>query len=278
MTTKQKRQLVEKNNSCISILRQAELLGISRSGIYYQPKANAEEKELMNLIDRIYTDCPFYGSRKIQKELKKYHQIRIGRHRVRRLMRLMGIQAIYPKFKRNFSQADIQHKKYPYLLTGLKIAYPNHVWSADITYVRLEEGFAYLTVIMDWFSRYVLSWRLSNSLEVDFCIEALDEALNQAITEIFNSDQGSQFTTPEFTSRLQAKKIKISMDSRGRYLDNIFTERLWRTVKYENVYLKSYSTIPEAKKGLTDYFQFYNHRRLHEAINYQTPAEIYFNH
>lgn len=278
MTTKQKRQLVEKNNPCISILRQVELLGISRSSIYYQPKANAEEKELMNLIDRIYTDCPFYGSRKIQKELKKNHQIRIGRHRVRRLMRLMSIEAIYPKSKRNFSQADSRHKKYPYLLKGLKIAYPNHVWSSDITYIRLEKGFAYLTVIMDWFSRYVLSWRLSNSLEADFCIQALDEALNQANVEIFNSDQGSQFTTPDFTSLLQTKKIKISMDGRGRCMDNIFTERLWRTVKYENVYLKFYSTIPEAKKGLTDYFQFYNHRRLHEAINYQTPAEIYFNH
>lgn len=278
MTTKQKRQLVEKNNPCISILRQVELLGISRSSIYYQPKANAEEKELMNLIDRIYTDCPFYGSRKIQKELKKNHQIRIGRHRVRRLMRLMSIEAIYPKSKRNFSQADSRHKKYPYLLKGLKIAYPNHVWSSDITYIRLEKGFAYLTVIMDWFSRYVLSWRLSNSLEADFCIQALDEALNQANVEIFNSDQGSQFTTPDFTSLLQTKKIKISMDGRGRCMDNIFTERLWRTIKYENVYLKFYSTIPEAKKGLTDYFQFYNHRRLHEAINYQTPAEIYFNH
>lgn len=278
MTTKQKRQLVEKNNSCISVLRQAELLEISRSSIYYQPKANAEEREMMNLIDRIYTDCPFYGSRKIQKELKKYHQVRIGRHRVRRLMRLMGIEAIYPKSKRNFSQTNSRHKKYPYLLKGLKIAYPNHVWSSDITYIRLEKGFAYLTVIMDWFSRYVLSWRLSNSLEADFCIQALDEALNQANVEIFNSDQGSQFTTPDFTSLLQTKKIKISMDGRGRCMDNIFTERLWRTVKYENVYLKFYSTIPEAKKGLTDYFQFYNHRRLHEAINYQTPAEIYFNH
>lgn len=278
MTTKEKRQLVEKDNSQISVSRQAELLGISRSGIYYQPKANAEERGLMNLIDKIYTDAPFYGSRKIRDGLKKYHQIRIGRHRVRRLMRVMGIEAIYPKSKRNFSQADSRHKKYPYLLKGLKIDYPNQVWSADITYIRLEEGFAYLTAIMDWFSRYVLSWRLSNNLEADFCIEALEEALNQADTEIFNSDQGSQFTAPEFTGRLLSKKIKISMDGRGRYLDNIFTERLWRTVKYENIYLKSYCTMPEAKAGLTDYFRFYNQRRLHQSLNYQTPAEIYFSH
>lgn len=214
MTTKEKRQLVEKDNSQISVSRQAELLGISRSGIYYQPKANAEERGLMNLIDKIYTDAPFYGSRKIRDGLKKYHQIRIGRHRVRRMMRMMGIEAIYPKSKRNFSQSNSRHKKYPYLLKGLKIDYPNQVWSADITYIRLEEGFAYLTAIMDWFSRYVLSWRLSNNLEADFCIEALEEALNQADTEIFNSDQGSQFTAPEFTGRLLSKKIKISMDGR----------------------------------------------------------------
>ena len=227
--------------------RQAELLDISRSGLYYQPRENPRDVALMNLIDEIYTEFPFYGSRRIRKELKIYHQIYICREKTQRLMRLMGLEAIYPKKKTSFSNKE--NKVYPYLLRGLIINHTNQVWSTDITYVKLEHGWAYLIAIMDWYSRYVIDWQLSENLEIEFCLETLSRALNKNRPEIFNSDQDARFTSPQFTNILEEKEIKISMDSRGRYLDNIFNERLWRTVKYENIYLKHYQNIGEARDG-----------------------------
>lgn len=274
MSHKQRKQLIEKDNQNITITRQAELLGISRSNIYYQPKVNLQDIAIMNVIDKIYTDCPFYGSRRIKKELKTYHQIKICREKTQRLMRLMGLEAIYPKRKTTFP--DKEHKIYPYLLRGLIINYPNQVWSTDITYIKLEHGWAYLIAIMDWFSRYVISWRLSDNLEIDFCLECLNDALKKNTPEIFNSDQDSRFTSPQFTDILESKEVKISMDSRGRYLDNIFNERLWRTVKYENIYIKHYQDVKEARNGLADYFDFYNTHRLHSSLDDHTPAQVYF--
>lgn len=195
--------------------------------------------------------------------------------RVSRLMQVMGLEAIYPKPR--LSQSNEQHRKYPYLLKGVKIETPNHVWSTDITYIRLRQGFVYLVAILDWFSRYVLSWKISLTMEVEFCLEALEMALKMDRPVIFNSDQGSQFTSVEFTSRLQAEGIHISMDGRGRVFDNIFVERLWRTVKYEEVYIKSYDNVTECVNGLTAYFRFYNEERFHEALGYQTPKQLYWN-
>ena len=227
----------------------------------------------MRLLDEQYTRTPFYGARKmtVWLQLMKEH---VNIKRVRRLMRTMGLEAIYPK--PNLSRANAQHKKYPYLLRGLPIVRPNQVWGTDITYVRLTEGFVYLVAIMDWFSRYVLSWGVSVTLDVSFCLEALEQALQIAKPEIVNSDQGVQFTCQEFTGRLEAEKIQISMDGRGRALDNVFTERLWRSVKYEEVYLKDYGTVPVAIQNLGGYFGFYNGERLHQALGYKTPAGIYF--
>lgn len=259
----------------ISLNRQTELLDISRSSLYYQPIINKENIQIMNFIDKIYTDLPFYGSRKIRNEIYDRHKLTVNRKRIQRLMRIMGLEAIYPKKK--LSLPDKQHKIYPYLLRSLKINRPNQVWSTDITYIRLDNGFAYLTALMDWFSRYVLNWKLSLNLENDFCVQNLKKALKtNDFPEIHNSDQGSQFTSNDYTDVLKEKEIQISMDGRGRYLDNIFVERLWRTVKYENVYLKSYTDIREAEKGLVEYFDFYNHRRRHYGLNKQTPAQVYF--
>lgn len=229
---------------------------------------------IMNVIDEIYTKYPFYGSRKIRRELEIYHQIKICREKTQRMMRLMGIEAIYPK--KRTSIPDKEHKIYPYLLRGMVINKPNQVWSTDITYVRLEHGWAYLIAIMDWYSRYVLSWRLSPNIEIDFCLECLNDALNKNTPEIFNSDQDARFTSPQFTGLLENKRIKISMDSRGRYLDNIFNERLWRTVKYENIYIKHYRDIAEARDGLTEYFNFYNNKRFHDSLDGLAPAQVYF--
>ena len=228
----------------------------------------------MNLIDEIYTECPFYGSRRIRRDLEIYYYTKICRQKVQRLMRLMGLDAIYPKKRTSFSNQ--QHKIYPYLLRGLTIDHPNHVWSTDITYVRLEQSWAYLIAVMDWYSRYVIAWQLSPNLEIDFCLEALKDALNKNIPEIFNSDQDVRFTSPQFTNILENKDVKISMDGRGRYLDNIFNERLWRTVKYENIYIRHYQNMAEAERGLVDYFNFYNNRRLHNSLDDRTPAQVYF--
>lgn len=229
----------------------------------------------MGLIDRIYTDCPFYGSRRIRYELTQSHHIVIARDHVRRLLRIMGLEAIYPKTKPNTSQANLQHKTYPYLLKGLSIIRPNQVWGTDITYLKLETGWAYLVVVIDWFSRYVISWEVSPSLEIAFCLSVFDRALSIAVPEISNSDQGSHFTSDQFLQPLLDRNVNVSMDGRGRCMDNIFTERLWRTVKYENVYLKSYRTIAEANTGLTEYFQFYNTKRPHQSLEYRTPEAVY---
>lgn len=254
--------------------RQAQLLELSRSCLYYRPRENQADARIMNLIDKIYTNLPFYGSRRIRKELKIYHQINICREHAQRLMRLMGLEAIYPK--RKTSIPNQENKIYPYLLRGLSISHPNQVWSTDITYVKLEHGWAYLIAIMDWYSRYVIDWQLSENLEIEFCLETLNRALNKKRPEIFNSDQDARFTSPQFTGILEEKQIKISMDSRGRYLDNIFNERLWRTVKYENIYLKHYQSIGEAREGLTEYFDFFNNKRFHSSLNDLTPAQVYF--
>lgn len=268
--------LIDRSFPKISISRQAELLGISRASLYYSPRRDPEEVRITKAIDEMYTKYPFYGSRRMKGALADDYAIKIGRHQTRRLMRLMGLEAIYPRKKPQTSISEPAHRKYPYLLRGLPIVCPNQVWGTDITYLRLEEGWAYLVAIIDWYSRYVVSWNISPTLESDFCIKALNTALQKESPEIFNSDQGVQFTSKDFTEILSAHEIKISMDGRGRCMDNIFTERLWRTVKYENVYLKSYRNIAEAKDGLSEYFQFYNHKRRHQSLNYQTPADVYF--
>ena len=226
----------------------------------------------MNLLDEQYTRTPFYGVPKMTVWLHNqgYH---VNHKRVERLMKLMCLQAIFPK--QNISQKHPGHRIYPYLLRDVKILYPDHVWSTDITYIRLKGGFLYLVAVIDWFSRYVLSWRLSNTLDVYFCIEALEEALTYGTPKIFNTDQGSQFTSDKFTGILQKHQVEISMDGRGRALDNIFVERLWRTVKYENVYLYDYQTPLEAYRGLDQYFKFYNEERIHQSLDYLTPAKVY---
>lgn len=258
----------------LSLSRQAELLGISRGSLYYTPREREEDKGHMDMIDAIYTDIPVYGSRRIRNELRDRFNERVGRERVQRLMRLMGIEAIYPK--PNTSIASPEHKKYPYLLSGIRASFPNHIWGTDITYVKLETGWCYLTAILDWFSRYVLAWELSPAMETGFCVIALNQAFEIAIPEIHNSDQGTQFTSSEYTGLLEKRGVKISMDGRGRCMDNIFTERLWRTVKRENVYLQSYRDIPEARAGLSEYFTFYNKKRRHQSLDYRTPYEVYF--
>lgn len=257
----------------LSIRRQCELLGLNRSTLYYRGVGETEENlHLMRLIDEQYQRRPFYGSPRITKWLQSNDHI-VNRKRVQRLMRKMGLAAICPKPR--LSKGGPQHKIYPYLLRNLTIERPNQVWATDITYVRMTQGFMYLAAIMDWYSRFVLSWRLSNSLEGSFCVEALEEALSWQRPEIFNSDQGVQFTSDAFTKVLQVAGVAISMDGRGRVFDNIFVERLWRTVKYEDIYLKDYETVPELRRGLGDYFEFYCYERLHQSLGYRTPWDVY---
>lgn len=227
----------------------------------------------MELVDKQYTKKPFYGSRRMSDHLRLLGY-RVNRKRIRRLMRRMGLQAIYPKPR--LSKKDQAHKIYPYLLRNVNITQVNQVWSADITYIPMPHGFMYLVAIIDWYSRYVLSWRLSNTLDVDFCLEALEDALSYGTPEIFNTDQGSQFTSLAFTGRLNDARIRISMDGRGRALDNVFVERLWCSVKYEDIYLKSYQTVSELSLGLGQYFNFYNDERPHQGLNGYTPAMIHF--
>lgn len=266
---------MEPENEQINIKRQCELLGLVRSMWYYQPKPeDPEDLRLMNLMDEQYLKTPIYGVLKMREWLKREHQIIVNPKRVRRFLRKMGLMAVYPK--RNLSKPAPGHKIYPYLLKGLKITRPNQVWSADITYIRLAGGFVYLVAIIDWHSRYVLAWNLSVTLDSAFCLEALDEAIRlYGRPDIFNSDQGCQFTSIEHTNRLKAEGIQISMDGRGRALDNIFIERLWRSVKYEDIYLHEYATVPEVVLGLRKYFLFYNTERQHQSLNYQTPQEVY---
>lgn len=258
----------------VSVASQADLLGISRASVYYQPQPISEaDSALLNEIDRIYTACPFYGVRRITAQSKRDGLV-ANHKRVHRLMQVLGIEAVYPK--PNLSKNSQVHPVYPYLLKGLVIDHPNQVWGTDITYIRLQQGFVYLVAFLDWFSRYVVSWALSTTMEAAFCIGAAKEALAIAVPEITNSDQGVQFTSTDYLAIWQAHAVAISMDHRGRCFDNIFTERLWRNVKYEDVYLKDYADVKEAKTSLGQYFDFYNNRRLHQSLNYQTPAEIYF--
>lgn len=230
----------------------------------------------MDAIDRLFTECPFYGVPKMQEALRREHDIRIGRDHARRLMRLMGLKAVYPKQRKNTSIPDKQHAVYPYLLRSITAGYPNHIWGMDITYIKLEKGWCYLVAIIDWFLRYVVGWKLSSTLESAFCIDTMATAIERyGIPQISNTDQGSQFTDKEFMEVLKTNDIRISMDGRGRYMDNIFTERLWRSVKYEEVYLKSYHDIEDARNNLIAYFRFYNETRPHQALKYRTPTEVY---
>lgn len=238
------------------------------------PRVDAEDLAALHALDQIYTKRPFYGSRNMRHALRDDYGIHIGRDHVRRLMKVLGIEAIYPK--QNTSLPAPGHQIYPYLLRGYDIYRPNQVWGTDITYIRLAKGFCYLTAIIDWYSRYVVAWELSDTMEKEFCMTSLRCALQKAIPEIHNSDQGSQFTSAEYLQLLETDKVKISMDGRGRCMDNIFTERLWRSVKYEEVYLKAYGTIEEARAGLNDYFPFYNNERRHQGINDRIPADVYY--
>lgn len=265
--------LVEREGGELALKTQAELLGLSRSGLYYQPVSpSAEEVRLKHRIDEIYTRYPFYGSRRIRAKLNR-EGWSINRKRVQRCMREMGLVAVYPG--PNLSKPTPGHKIYPYLLRNVTASYPDHVWGIDITYIRLHQGWMYLVAILDWYSRYVVSWALDQTLEIPFVLDAVDRALSQATPEIINSDQGSHFTSPQYLDRFLTVGAQISMDGRGRAMDNIFTERLWRSVKYEEVYLNEYVTPRQARQGLTDYFHLYNYERPHQALDYLTPAELY---
>lgn len=265
--------MIEPGHDRIPLSRQCELLGLPRASFYYQPQPiTALEELLLRRIDEVYTRCPFYGVRRITAWLRRQgHDV--NPKRVRRLMHRMGVEALYPR--RTLSMPAPGHTTYPYLLRDLSIERPNQVWCTDLTYVRLASGFVYLTAIMDWHSRYVLSWEISISMETRFCLTALERALSIATPTIFNSDQGSQFTSTDFAGRLTDAGVVISRDGRGRVFDNIFVERLWRSVKYEEVYLKDYETVREAKESLGRYFRFYNTERLHQALGYRTPLEVY---
>lgn len=275
LTLEQKRNAIEPANKRIAVYRQCELLGLSRSSLYYKPRGRTEYNEmLMKLIDEQYVETPFYGIDKMT-EFLCCQGCRVNHKRVRRLMRQMGLEAVYPRRKRGLSISDRQHKIYPYLLRDVEITRSDQVWSADITYVRMYRGWLYLVAVMDWFSRYVLSWEVSTTLESEFCVTALKGALGYGRPEVFNTDQGSQFTSDDFTKVLLDAGVQISMDGKGRVFDNIFVERLWRTVKVEEVYLRDYQTVAEARYGLGRYFEFYNNRRFHQALDYRRPAEVY---
>jgi putative transposase len=259
----------------LPVSRQCVLLDLPRSTFYHAPKpVTDEELKLMALIDRCHLKYPFYGSRRIRDWLEDQdHQV--NRKRVQRLMRTMGLVALYPK--RNLSLANQAHKVYPYLLRNLVINRPNQVWATDITFIPMAHGFVYLVAVMDWYSRRVLSWRVSNTLDASFCVDALEEAIeHHGAPEIFNTDQGSQFTSEDFTGVLKKHDIRISMDGKGRWVDNVFVERLWRSVKYEEVYLKAYDDIRSARASLGEYFEFYNTERRHQSLDRQTPDQVYF--
>jgi putative transposase len=255
------------------VSQQCELLGLGRSSYYYQPATEtAENLALMALLDREYTAHPFLGSRRLTSWLRGEGHA-VNRKRVQRLMRLMGLEAVYPKPRLSIGGAG--HKVYPYLLRNVPIERADQVWSTDITYIPMPNGFMYLTAVIDWYSRLVLSWRLSNTLDVEFCLEALDEALSGGCPEVFNTDQGVQFTSASYTSKLEAAGAKVSMDGKGRCLDNVFVERLWRTVKYEEIYLWRHETVPALQTGLARYFGYYNRERRHQSLANRTPAEVY---
>ena len=256
----------------LSLRRQCQLLGLNRAALYYQAApVDAYELELMALLDRQYLRTPFYGTRRMTAWLQTQGHA-VNRKRVQRLMQRMGLAAIYQRPRT--SRPASAHRIYPYLLRRLRIERVHQVWAADITYIPMARGFLYLVAVMDWVSRYVLAWRLSNLLDADFCIEALEEALRQGRPEIFNTDQGSQFTGDGFTGVLRGHGVAISMDGRGRFADNIFVERLWRSLKYEEVYLRAYENVAQARHGIAAYFEFYNHQRLHQALGYRTPHQL----
>jgi putative transposase len=268
-----KRVLVNPTNNAISICRQCKLLDLNRSTYYLSPATESEENlRLMRLIDEQYLKTPFYGSRRMTAILERRGEA-VNRKRVQRLMALMGLEGLDPR--RRTTVADPDARAYPYLLRDRELTRIDEVWSSDITYVPMRRGFMYLTAVIDWYSRYVLSWRLSNTMDVGFCLEALDEALKRGRPEIFNTDQGSQFTSREYTGRLEAAGIAVSRDGRGRALDNVFVERLWRSVKYEDIYIKDYEHVVDLAAGLTAYFQFYDEERLHQSLDYHTPGEVY---
>lgn len=266
--------MIESHNTDFSVRQQCDMLGISRSGIYYKPiSESAENLFFMRLLDEQYTKTPYYGVLKMTAGLR-HAGYEVNPKRVRRLLRLMGLETVYQKPRTSASNKDNQH--YPYLLRGLTIDHCDQVWSADITYIRLTSGFVYLVAVIDWYSRFVLGWELSNTMDADFCIETVDEIIQKRQCEVFNTDQGAQFTTERFTKPLLDKGVKISMDGRGRALDNIFVERLWRTVKYEFVYLQEIPTVDKAWLGLREFFHFYNNERIHQSLDYRTPAQVYF--
>lgn len=257
----------------LSIRQQCRLLGVNRSSLYYEPAGDSKlNLELMGRIDEVFTQRPFLGSRKLTERLKA-DGYEVNRKRVQRLMRKMGICAVYPKPRT--SKAAPNHRIYPYLLRDIVVTEVNQVWCSDITYIGLRRGYLYLVAVMDWFSRYVLSWQLSNTLEEFFCVSALENALMSGKPMIFNTDQGSQFTGRGFTGTLDAAGVRISMDGRGRWMDNVFIERLWRSLKYEEVYLKDYDSVVEVEEGLGDWFEFYNNERQHQGLSYKTPAQVY---
>ena len=269
--------MIEAIHSDISIQRQCDLIGLSRSSYYYTENLKGHQSPenlfYMSLIDQKYIERPFYGSRRMAHYLHNLGY-QVNRKRIRRLMQIMGIQAIYPRPRTSIKGKD--HKIYPYLLRGLNIDRIDQVWAADITFIPMAYGFMYLVAIIDWFSRYVLSWELSNTLDSDFCVTALTRSLKYGIPDIFNSDQGSQFTSHDFTDQLLTAGIQISMDGRGRVMDNIFIERLWRSLKYEDIYIKEYETVKQLYQGLEQYFDFYNNDRPHQSLGYKTPAMVYF--
>jgi putative transposase len=264
---------VEWGNPEMSVKTQAELLGLNRSSLYYKPVGSGtEEVAIKHQIDRIFTEHPFYGSRRIAAQLRR-EGWSVNRKAVQRHMREMGIAGVCPG--PNLSKRNHEHLVFPYLLRDISAAYPNHVWGTDITYIRLVQGWMYLVAVMDWYSRYVVSWEMDQTMEMPFVLEAVSRALSQAKPDIINSDQGSQYTSPQYVSLVKEAGVRISMDGRGRAHDNIFTERLWRSVKYEEVYLNEYNSPREARLRLRRYFEFYNHRRPHQALGYRTPAEVY---
>lgn len=279
--------LIEPNHPSLTVSRPAELLGLSRRSVYYEPTdktaASVLLKRDMDAVDEIYTDYPFYGSRRMRLELVDRFGIDIGRARIRTVMQLLGLEAIYPKPNTSKPGIGTGHTVYPYLLRNVKAAYPNHIWGVDITYIRTADGFVYLVAFIDWHSRYVIAWSLSDTLQNGFVLQTLREALcfvkdcGLPVPDMANSDQGSHFTGEAYTAILEQVGNCISMDGRGRALDNIFTERLWRTVKYENVFPNSYRNLRVAEAGLAAYFNFYNHKRRHQSLDYQTPASVYFD-
>jgi putative transposase len=268
-----KRALIGQCGGDLSISRQCELIGLNRSSFYLQPAVeSAENLRLMRLIDEQFLKTPFYGSRRMTATLERCGEA-VNRKRVQRLMAKMGLEALFPKPRTTLAASDA--RVYPYLLRDRELTQVDEVWSSDITYVPMRHGFMYLTAVIDWYSRYVLTWRLSNTLEGRFCLEALDEALTMGRPKIFNTDLGAQFTSREYTDRLEEAGIVVSRDGRGRALDNVFVERLWRSVKYEDIYIKEYERVPELASGLTIYFRFYDEERPHQSLGYRTPAEVY---